>query len=138
MSHLHFNGNPYSVLRDKGVSKVPNPILVEVIFGVPSKHCQGAGICNLMAINHVRAHWKCPSARALLSFSSSGSICLSFERSELSSAVLERFFKGQLFQVEEAFPLPNHLCSLLNISPYIIASGRYSLKVSEHFIEILF
>jgi hypothetical protein len=138
MSHLHSKGNSFPVLMDKSVSSVPNPILVEVVFGAPSKHCQGAGICNLIAINHVRAQWKCPSARALLRTTQKGAICLSFDRNELSTAILERFFKGELFQVEEVFPLPNHLCSLLNISPYTIAPGRYSLKVSERFIEILF
>lgn len=128
---------------DQGFSNaapLPYPINVpvEVIFGTPGKNCLGNGICRLLLLESVRVRWKCPSARAWLSSTADGAILLSFDRDALPAGCFERYFRGHVFQVEEAYPLPKPLLSRLNIGGFTLASGLYSIIVSGQFYSIRF
>ena len=120
------------------VSRLYNPVRVEVIFGAPGKQCQGAGICRVLPVEHVRVHWKCPSARAWLGSMEDGSVSLTFDRSLLSPYLLERYFGEQIFKVEEDYAIPNTLLTMLNIGSFTVKAGQYSIKVSELFFVICF
>ena len=111
-------------------------LFVEVVFGAPGKACNGAGICNIVPVEPVRVHWKCPHARALLSCSPEGVLSLKFEQDALSHEVIHRYFRGQEFWVEEAYPLPKRLLSRLNLAPLTIAIGRYAVQVSDSFFVL--
>ncbi len=118
--------------------KHPLPVSVEVVFGVPGKNCAGVGICQIIPSEHVRVHWKCPSARGKLGISIHGLVTLSFNRHELLPGYPERYFEGQIFRVEEPYPIPNAILSALNLEPLTIESGQYFVEVSEEFFVVHF
>lgn len=136
MSHLDPNrpNNPL-ILQKTGLYHALQ-LEVEVVFGAPGKACIGAGICNIVPVEPVRVHWKCPHASAWLCCSPDGALSLKFAQSALSQDVIYRYFRGLEFWIEEAYPLPKCLLSRLNLGPVTIAEGRYAVKVSDSFIVI--
>jgi hypothetical protein len=114
------------------------PISVEVVFGVPGKNCAGVGICRILPLEHVRVHWKCPSARALMGVSLHGLITLTFNRKDLLPQYPERYFEGQKFRVEEPYSIPNTILSALNLGQFTIESGQYFVEVSDEFLVVYF
>lgn len=132
MSHLDSNRPQY-----RGQSKTMRPqhllrVCVEVIFGTPGKNCQGAGICRLLPVEPVRVRWKCPSTRAWLCTNLDGSISLCFDRRTLLRDDCEHYFVDGVFHIEEAYPLPKAIISLLNRGDFTMDSGQYSLEVSDY------
>lgn len=138
MSHLDSNRNLSQSENRINTPLLSTPVYVEVVFGVAGKNCDGVGICKILPLEHVRVHWKCPSARAWLCAAPEGSISLVFDRSTLPPAFLDRYFLDQTFPVEEAYSLSNTLLSLLNMSAFTVKPGRYSVQVSECFLVICF
>jgi hypothetical protein len=114
------------------------PISVEVVFGVPGKNCAGVGICRILPLEHVRVHWKCPSARALMGVSIHGLVTLTFNRKDLLPEYVERYFKGQIFSVEEPYPIRGTILSALNLGQFTIESGQYFVEVSDEFLVVCF
>jgi hypothetical protein len=123
---------------DAHAALLPNALLVEVIFGVPGKDCNGVGICRITSIDHVRVNWKCPRAIAWLNITNEGGLVLAFERSLLLPAVQERFFRAPFFQVEGPYSMPPTLLSELNLKSLTLKIGQYPIKVSEKFFVINF
>lgn len=120
-----------------------NPLLslnhnVEVIFGTPSKNCDGVGICHINGIDHVRVQWKCPHACACLFRDSSGHLQMIFDRQRLPSNYAERYFANEEFVMEEPYVFPAALCKLLEIGSHTVNPGRYQVRVSERFFKIIF
>lgn len=112
------------------------PMGVDVIFGVAGKNCEGMGICQIIPSEPVRVHWKCPSVRANISAGGRNGLRLVFERNTFPKEYFERYFKGQVFRVEAAYPLSPSILSRLNLQHYVVAAGRYKVEVSERFIII--
>lgn len=137
MSNLDSNLLHSRALTNLVASKRFISVSVEVIFGVPGKNCDGVGICRILPLEGVRVRWKCPSARASLN-STSGSISLVFARNMLSQDICERFFNGEMFQVEETYTAPQTLLSLLNLDFFAVQPGRYPVQVSEQYFTICF
>jgi len=138
MSHFETNLSQQWTLPADTRFSHQNCVDVEVIFGTPKRNCDGVGICRLIAVEFVRVRWKCPSARAWLFTGPTGTVCLRFDCQRLPQEYLERYFKDQIFRVEEDFPISKAMISTLKISPFTIVSGKYSVKVSEHFLEVAF
>ena len=138
MYHLDSNRNLSQGENRINTLQLSTPVYVEVVFGVAGKNCDGVGICKILPLEQVRVHWKCPSARAWLYAAPQGSIHLVFDKSTLPPAFLDRYFLDQTFPVEEAYPFPNTLLSLLNLNAFTVKPGQYSVQVSEHFLVVCF
>lgn len=119
-------------------SKHFQPIYAEIIFGAPGKHCNGVGICRIIPSEHVRVHWKCPSARAWFSLNPNGTIRLAFDQNTLTEAIVRTYFDGQIFEVEEAYSIPSTLIPGLNKAAIVVEPGRYPVKVSGVFFIVDF
>lgn len=135
-----FEANPYRHRASSFDTSVQHQGFadVEVIFGTPKRNCDGVGICRLLAVEFVRVRWKCPSARAWLYSGPAGSVCLRFDRQRMPPSYQDRYFRGQIFKVEEDFPIPQALLSGIKMPPFTIVSGEYSVKVSGQFLEVCF
>lgn len=138
MFNLDSNPNCHRAISANTRFKFQNFADVEVIFGTPKRNCDGVGICRLLAAEFVRVRWKCPSARAYLYPISGGGVCLRFDRQRLPQEYQDRYFRDQIFRVEEDFHIPQSLISVINMTSFTIVSGEYSVKVSERFLEIFF
>jgi len=132
MSHLDSNRPLYRGHNNTMPPQHAIRIRVEVIFGAPGKNCLGAGICQLLIVEPVRVRWKCPSTRAWLCANLDGSIGLCFDRRTLLRDDCERYFAGQLFHIEETYPLPKAILSMLNRGDFTMDSGQYSVEVSDY------
>jgi hypothetical protein len=137
MSNLDSNLLHSITISKLVASKRSTTVRVEVIFGVPGKNCDGVGICKIIPLEPVRVHWKCPSARAWLN-STNGTLSLVFDRSMLSVDICEKFFDDEIFQVEEAYTVPQTLLPLLNMEFFTVQPGHYPVQVSEQYFTICF
>jgi hypothetical protein len=124
-----------------GLNNIYRPMVgipVDVIFGAPGKDCLGAGICRIFYVEHVRVQWRCPSAGAFLELISGGSVQLTFDRKRLSAPMFEKYFSGQMFRVEEAYPFTKALLSRLNLVSFTVKAGQYPIQKSPDYLTIIF
>ncbi|MBP6811222.1 MAG: hypothetical protein KA138_06870 [Saprospiraceae bacterium] len=106
-------------------------IKAEVVFGTPSKHCAGAGICMVSISSAKTRVITCPSAPVWISSSNPTSLKFRFEKSCLQSNISNRHFSQREFMVEEAFHLPLRLVRQLGLASHWGQPGIYPIIEQE-------
>ena len=113
-----------SYLYHRGVDAypVPKPLAVQVVFGSPSKDCQGSGICKLFTL-HAQEGMNSPCAVV------AGELLLTECSIALLVAIVSlpaQHIEGRNFIMEEEFVLPAWLNKLhATTSPRYIPAGAY-------------
>lgn len=109
----------------------------EVIFGTPSKNCDGVGICHISGIDHVRVRRKCPAFAGWLQVEPSGAVKMTFSTETLSAEVMHRCFRGDWFAIEEPYDFPQPVISALGLGQYRVKAGFYPVEVSDFHVSII-
>lgn len=111
---------------------------VEVIFGTPSKYCQGIGICRILSKAPKFIQLSCPHVPAHLSLSASGWLRLRFNRGTIPESLAQQYFGQPFFQVDEPCPLPLRFRLPQHTAPSILLPGLYPILQTEESWIILF
>ena len=108
---------------------VPMPdleIRMEVVFGTPSKNCEGSGICMLAYYPHAGFKGlRCPKGIAHVSVTPAKSLQFRFLKAEQADARGRAHFEGGCFLVEEPFYIPRKLVRQWGLPSSWAAPGRY-------------
>ena len=97
-----------------------NEIACSVVFGTPSKNCQGSGIC-MVAKPAFTERIACRHVDAFVSSPSAGTLWFRFPASKAEHrALAERYFR-----VEEAFVIPGWLLAKSSMKSAVINPGSY-------------
>ena len=112
-------------------------IKAEMILGSPGSGCQGVGICRVMAFKEQNT-CKCKTVTAWISETESGSISISFWKSSMDHRFVKRHFGWMLFQVFEAYQLPEIFTMALDRESAIIKPGIYAVWESPQFLTVDF
>ncbi|NUO02186.1 MAG: hypothetical protein HUU01_16390 [Saprospiraceae bacterium] len=107
-------------------------IKAEVVFGTPSKHCAGAGIC-MVSISSARTRIiSCPCTVAWVSSTDPQWLQFRFEKSCLQQHIVDGHFSGQEFLVEEPFHVPLRLVRQLGLIAHSGQPGVYPVIEEEN------
>jgi len=112
-------------------------IKADVILGSPGSGCQGVGICRVMAYKE-QTTCKCKKITAWITAKESGNISISFWKSEMDPRFVRRHFGWMLFQVFEAYELPERFSNVLDCMTVVIKPGIYSVWESPQFLTVDF
>lgn len=101
----------------------------EVVFGVSSQGCRGAGICKLATLSDTTKEKSfvspCKRALAHLSKSENGTLCFRFEKASMCKKTIKRYFQNDCFSIDEDFELPTVLQERLAMPGKVIKHGVY-------------
>lgn len=111
-------------------------VRADIILGSPGAACAGLGICKMMAPSLVHVRYKCPLVNTWLSLTSERRLRVSFVKDSMDLQLQRRHFRWGLFQVLEAYELPDELAralpGLLNCT---IRPGIYTVwETAEHLV----
>lgn len=108
-------------------------ILLQVVFGSPSRLCAGSGVCRVFPETvNISDSWLCPVWAGRLNWlASCRSLQLSFSLEQFTSAEINKWFPNGWFLIEEAFPLPLWLASILGEQNYLIPAGCYPCEIQD-------
>jgi len=102
---------------------------VEVVFGTPSRNCEGSGICMVTERFPIGYTVPCPHTRAIIYCDTeSRELVFRFPRRHVTEQIERRFFAGSFFVVEEPFPIPLRLRRKWGIEGKCVPQGRYPLE----------
>lgn len=102
------------------------PAEVEVVFGTPSRHCIGSGICLIAKRSAARGKIDCPHAPALLSVMRQRQLLLlSFPMALTQDARARDLLNQPLLQLEESVRFPTHLSRIWQMTGQYILPGQY-------------
>lgn len=101
---------------------------MEVVFGTPSKNCEGAGVCLLTERMPKRQIITCPHAPAIIHYPPGRELIFRFIKSHLSQPVVQQYFSGDHFLVEEPFRLPLALVRRWRLPVRKVNPGHYLLE----------
>ncbi len=127
----HESGPAFKIadLWKEGLNREIN---AEVVFGTPSKHCAGAGIC-MVSISSARSRIiNCPCVPVWISSSGPHSVQFRFEKSCLHPNIADERFSQQGFTVEEAFRLPLRLVRKFGLISHWGQPGIYPVIEQEN------
>ena len=116
---VKYESGPAFKIADLWKEGLNREIKAEVVFGTPSKHCAGAGIC-MVSISGARTRLiTCTCAPAWISSSDPYWLKFRFEKSCLQPNIVDGRFSQQDFRFEEAFHLPLRVVRQLGlVSPW--------------------
>ncbi len=103
---------------------------MEVVFGTPSRNCEGSGIC--MVTERFRPGYAipCPHARVIIYCDKENrELVFRFPKRYLTEQIIERFFSDNVFYVEEAFLVPDRLIHQWQLPGKYIPSGCYPIEM---------
>lgn len=106
----------------------PEEVLLEVVFGTPSKQCRGLGICMIVEPKYLKGRaTECAHFPGYFQLDTGRKMLLArFNRNFLSSQMIARHFSGGLFKVTEAYKVPGRICRELGAaSGVVIGEGVY-------------
>jgi len=112
-----------------------------IVFGTPTKNCQGHGICKVTpwAKTPLIPIQCCPNVKSFWLRSPEGFLSLKVPSKGLSSTILDKHFAGQSFLMEEPLVLPkflqDHFCMK---DPHLIPAGKYRIVRTQYFFLIQF
>jgi hypothetical protein len=116
-----------SFLTLQAATEVVGPIL-SIEFGRRKFGCTKFGICHLkyddsdsLSVNPKTAR---KSARGTASVVA-GKLTVEFFRSSMNPDTYNTFFEGEVFIVEEDFPVPTDVTTVLGLGSYTIKAGVY-------------
>lgn len=112
---------------DLNATGIFREIRAEVVFGTPSKHCAGAGICMVSISGFHSRVITCPKAPAWVSSDHSGRLLFRFEKSCLQTEIMNAYFKNTEFPVEEKFRLPLRLVRQMGLFSSWVLPGAYQI-----------
>lgn len=116
-----------------------NCLRAQIIFGSPTKGCEGMGVCKVFPHGVDMARFACPSAPAWLSFSERSGFCMTFLRHELSQDIYARYFASPLFLVEYSCPIPTRMSNRLGMpGPFSIGPGQYHIQKTKLCLQLIF
>ncbi|MBK8192946.1 MAG: hypothetical protein IPK76_06990 [Lewinellaceae bacterium] len=101
---------------------------MEVVFGTPSKNCDGAGVCMLINRLPRTHHIPCPHAPVIIHYPPGRELVFRFRKRHLDSRVAGAYFNNERFLVEEAFRLPLQLVNRWQLPIRWIKPGSYLLE----------
>lgn len=105
---------------------VHREIICEVIFGTPSKNCQGSGICMVAKSSFFDGRpIACKYATSFVSSPSPGILMFRFPKSSIGRWENYRLLEEEFFWVEEAFILPRWLGVKCNMTSAVVRPGKY-------------
>lgn len=109
-------------------------IVLQVVFGSPSRICAGSGVCKMLPQNvEIPEFWLCPVWTGQLHWhAATKSLQLSFPRQQFAATDIEQWFSDGNFLVEEDFFLPLWLAKLLGKNHYAIPAGRYPCEIATN------
>ena len=132
-AQLLMNGNAHQDLETPAIETVK----VSVLFGRPSEHCQGFGICRVEA-RTMKIVCSCSkSLQANLNIGA-GILCFQFNLSAFSEEVYKQHFGNGYFIVEEDFQLSLRSCRAIGIDRFIIHKGKYPVCTSGKKLSVNF
>lgn len=118
-----------------------NEIMASVVFGTPSKNCEGIGICRMLDAKYTAGIMiKCPHVPGYLSLEAErGVLKIRFPKKFLTSQMVARHFCKRLFKVTESYKVPAHISRALGIKKNIqIAEGTYQVQeTAEDLIVVI-
>ncbi|MBK7936604.1 MAG: hypothetical protein IPJ82_05730 [Lewinellaceae bacterium] len=101
---------------------------MEVVFGTPSKNCDGAGVCLLTNRLPRTRQIPCPHAPAIIHYPPGRELIFRFRKRYLDSRILDTYFNDERFLVEEAFRFPLPLARQWQLPVRWIKPGLYMLE----------
>lgn len=108
-------------------------IHAEVIFGSPSKNCDGYGVCVLVSQIYAQ-QYKCASCPCLLTYEKKGDlIVLELRKEQVPTLMAVKFLDHRSsFLVEENYQLPRMLVKEMGLKgTYAILKGGYLIIESK-------
>jgi hypothetical protein len=111
----------------------------EVIFGTPSSGCEGVGICRIIPVAR-KVACKCPSITAQINVTPAGRLRMRFSKESMEPRFMKRHFGWMLFQVLEAYEIPQSVVRKLNLdeSQGWIYPGIYTVWESAEWLVVEF
>ena len=108
-------------------------MMLEVVFGTPSKQCKGLGICMIVEPKYLKGMaTECPHFPGYFQMDTGRKMLLvRFNRMYLSSQMISRHFSGGLFKVTEPYKVLGRFCRMLGVDGgLMIEEGEYQLVQS--------
>ncbi len=103
---------------------------MEVVFGTPSRNCEGSGICMVTGRFPPGYTIVCPHARAIIYCDmNEKELVFRFPKRYLSDDIVKRFFSKDFFTVEEPFRLPIQLVRRWRLPGRYVAAGYYPIEI---------
>ena len=109
--------------------------MAEIVFGTPSKNCEGVGICRMIGPNfQVGKAIICPHVPGYLTLDAGRNILsVRFPKKHLSIEMVARHFCKRLFKVTESYRVPVYISRMLGIAQSIqILEGQYAVRETMH------
>lgn len=108
----------------------------DIILGSPGAGCTGLGVCKMMITTPFNIRYKCPAVSAWLSLTANRRLRVSFVKNSMDLRVQRRHFRWCLFQVLEAFVIPDDIaCCLPGLLDRTIQPGIYTVwETVEHLV----
>lgn len=115
-------------------------VRAEVLFGNPTKNCEGHGICRIVPFGSLNFNeCKCAYTSVWIYNSENGKIRLSFDLSGLSNRLKEKMFVATKFRVEARFSLPQFVLDALGFkTEYIVEERDYLYVRGRETVTIIF
>lgn len=100
-----------------------------VVFGTPSKACEGTGICMIASVALMH-RWSVPCFFTIAFFSilEEGHFVFRVPVTPLSTGIRNRYFQKGFFRVEEAFFIPKWLVKVRGKPRIEIPPGIYQIE----------
>lgn len=118
------------------VSKTPEIINSQVIFGTPSRNCSGSGICKVYTIHgSKRLNISCEMVKAGLMLVKA-QLQMSFPKAGCSEQLIQQQFATESFKVEENFVLPTWLSRKFQLPAVFVPIGEYPIMRQNDFIGL--
>lgn len=109
----------------------------EVMFGNPGTGCQGVGICRVT--HHGKAtNCSCLKVSTWIGILPNGGMRFKFIKSSMEKHFMRKHFSWRLFQVCEAYTMPESICAKLGIEQAVIQPGIYTVWESERYLIVDF
>lgn len=105
--------------------KTVKKVKAEVTLGSPSAGCGGVGICRVMAA--VEKRCACPTLTTWIGLTASGRLQFAFLKANLDEKTIRRHFRWALFQIIDAYELPERINRQLKAESLRIEPGIYTV-----------
>ena len=111
-------------------------VRAEIILGSPSAGCSGVGLCRMMTVKPTTIRYKCPVVSAWLSLTNDRRLRISFVKDSMELKVQRRHFRWWLFQVLEAYDVPDEIVRCLpGLVEHTVQPGIYTVwETAEHLV----
>lgn len=109
----------------------------EILLGNPCTGCQGVGICRVMSYGQSK-DCKCPTVTAWICATAHGKIRINFLKSSMDKPTIGKHFRWLLFQVYEAYNLPEGLAIALGHREITVQPGIYTVWETQRYLTVDF